>query len=226
MANTSILAAFERMWQHIVVALSSKSDKDHTHDDYYTVSDIDSKLSTKSDTSHGHSISEISSLQLALDDKANKATTLEGYGITDAASKSYVDTLIDGLTTEGTADANVVQAALNAHTDDKANPHCVTLSQLGVTVDSIELNYVSGTTSNIQDQLNDKATKNHQHNEYATTTSVANKADTSYVDEKLDTKANSVHTHDEYLTMDDIESIKNDLNNTSQVQIITWEAGD
>ena len=27
MANTSILAAFERMWQHVVVALNNKSDK-------------------------------------------------------------------------------------------------------------------------------------------------------------------------------------------------------
>jgi len=31
MANTSILAAFERMWQHITSALSNKSDVDHTH---------------------------------------------------------------------------------------------------------------------------------------------------------------------------------------------------
>ena len=33
MANTSILAAFERMWQHIVAALSNKSNVDHTHSD-------------------------------------------------------------------------------------------------------------------------------------------------------------------------------------------------
>lgn len=34
MANTSIRAAFERMWQHITLALSGKSDVDHTHSDY------------------------------------------------------------------------------------------------------------------------------------------------------------------------------------------------
>lgn len=33
MANTSIYAAFERMWAHVVNALSAKSDTDHTHDD-------------------------------------------------------------------------------------------------------------------------------------------------------------------------------------------------
>ena len=36
MANQSILAAFERMWQHIVYALGEKSDKSHTHSDYMT----------------------------------------------------------------------------------------------------------------------------------------------------------------------------------------------
>ncbi len=33
MANTSILAAFERMWQHIVTALAKKSDVGHIHSD-------------------------------------------------------------------------------------------------------------------------------------------------------------------------------------------------
>ena len=36
MANMSILAAFERMWLHVVAALGNKSDKNHTH----TPSDI------------------------------------------------------------------------------------------------------------------------------------------------------------------------------------------
>lgn len=33
MANTSILAAFERMWQHTVTILNSKADKIHEHSD-------------------------------------------------------------------------------------------------------------------------------------------------------------------------------------------------
>ena len=32
MANTSLLSAFERMWQHVVAALGNKSDADHTHE--------------------------------------------------------------------------------------------------------------------------------------------------------------------------------------------------
>jgi hypothetical protein len=39
MANTSILAAFERMWQHVVVRLNNKSDIDHTHSEFYSKED-------------------------------------------------------------------------------------------------------------------------------------------------------------------------------------------
>lgn len=35
MANISILAAFERMWQHITTALNNKSDISHNHNDIY-----------------------------------------------------------------------------------------------------------------------------------------------------------------------------------------------
>ena len=42
MANTSILAAFERMWQHVANALSAKSDTGHKHD----ISDVEDLQST------------------------------------------------------------------------------------------------------------------------------------------------------------------------------------
>lgn len=41
MANQSILAAFERMWHHIVVALGKKSDIDHSHSEFYLKEDHD-----------------------------------------------------------------------------------------------------------------------------------------------------------------------------------------
>ena len=41
MANQSILAAFERMRHHIVAALSKKSDKDHSHSEFYLKEDHD-----------------------------------------------------------------------------------------------------------------------------------------------------------------------------------------
>lgn len=42
MANASIKAAFERMWQHITTALNNKSDSDHSH------TDLQEQLDTKS----------------------------------------------------------------------------------------------------------------------------------------------------------------------------------
>lgn len=42
MANTSIYAAFERMWQHIVSTMNNKSEINHLHDDrYYEKSEVD-----------------------------------------------------------------------------------------------------------------------------------------------------------------------------------------
>lgn len=46
MANSSILAAFERMWQHVVAALVNKADINHSHDDVYKKNEIDSTLNT------------------------------------------------------------------------------------------------------------------------------------------------------------------------------------
>ena len=48
---------------------------------------------------------------------------------------------------------------ITAHTNNKSNPHGVTLSQLGVTAAATELNYVDGVTSNVQAQLDAKANK-------------------------------------------------------------------
>ena len=60
---------------------------------YYTKSETSGKteisnaLSGKSDTGHTHAIGDITNLQTALDGKANTATTLAGYSISDAYTK-------------------------------------------------------------------------------------------------------------------------------------------
>ena len=55
MANTSILAAFERMWQHVITLVSNKSDSNHNHNDiYFTEEKLNEKLSSKADTTHNH----------------------------------------------------------------------------------------------------------------------------------------------------------------------------
>ena len=53
MVNQSIRAAFERLWQHIVIALSNKADESHNHNDlYYTKAEIDAN----NDNNKGSSI--------------------------------------------------------------------------------------------------------------------------------------------------------------------------
>lgn len=48
----------------------------------------------KADAEHTHEIADVAGLQTALDGKANKATSLAGYGITDAYTSSQTDSKI------------------------------------------------------------------------------------------------------------------------------------
>lgn len=61
----------------------------------------DQEVATKADLEHTHEIADVTDLQTTLDGKANKATTLAGYGITDAYTK-------------GEADSAIAQAVANA----------------------------------------------------------------------------------------------------------------
>lgn len=54
----------------------------------------DTVASGKADTEHTHEIADVTGLQTALDGKANKATTLAGYGIADAYTKGETDSAI------------------------------------------------------------------------------------------------------------------------------------
>jgi hypothetical protein len=55
MANASILAAFERMWQHITAALSGKADSNHTHA-ISNVQNLQATLDGKANSSHGNHV--------------------------------------------------------------------------------------------------------------------------------------------------------------------------
>ena len=131
---------------------------------------------TVNDDSHNHTIANVDGLQTALDGKETSGAA--ATALTNA--KTYTDTKISALinsapTTLDTLgeiatameeNADVVEALeaavgtkanasdLTSHTNNKSNPHGVTLSQLGVTATAAELNYADGVTSNIQTQLN------------------------------------------------------------------------
>lgn len=96
----------------------------------------DSIAAGKADVEHTHTIDEVTNLQTTLDGKANKATTLEGYGITDAYTKSATDsaiaaavaaaphlkrTIVEQLPDEGEADENTIyMVGTGAGSEDSA----------------------------------------------------------------------------------------------------------
>lgn len=83
----------------------------------------DTKVAKKANAQHTHAITDITDLQTTLDGKANKATTLAGYGIADAYTQTQTDSkiaeaiaaaphlkreIVEDLPAVGSADANTV----------------------------------------------------------------------------------------------------------------------
>lgn len=95
MANPSILAAFERMWQHTIAKIGQKADVDHDHDEYLKANDIankadksyvDEQLDDKADSSHEHSASNITSGTLSSNILPTVPMSKGGTGATDGAT--------------------------------------------------------------------------------------------------------------------------------------------
>lgn len=101
----------------------------------------DTVVNNKANSSHTHSISNITNLQSSLDAKVPTSRTVNGKSLTGNITLSASD----------------VGAANSSHTHTVAN-----ISDLTAT--ATELNYVDGVTSNIQTQLNSKAGTSHTHN--------------------------------------------------------------
>lgn len=110
--NASILAAFERMWQHALLKFSEQSNTNHNHDDtYYTEVEIDTMLSSKADSNHNHDglYAAIDSVSTALDE-----------------AKSYTDTKTVNLITSSNVDAKIStydtthNTATDTHNDIRA----------------------------------------------------------------------------------------------------------
>ena len=72
---------------------SGKADVEHTHE----IADVDGlqgALDGKANATHTHTTAQVDGLDTALAGKANKATTLAGYGITDAYTKGETNSAI------------------------------------------------------------------------------------------------------------------------------------
>lgn len=119
----------------------------------YTKAEADILLSGKSDISHNHDSD--------YDEKGSASIAVDTHNDSTSAH-SDIRGSISSLQTE--VGNNL--STLTNHTNDKSNPHEVTLSQLGVSATVTELNYMAGVTSNIQTQLNGKLDASHTHDEY------------------------------------------------------------
>ena len=96
----------------------------------------DQEVAKKANLEHTHEIDDVTGLQTALDGKANKATTLAGYGIADAYTKGQADSaiaaavaaaphlkrsIVEDLPDAGSADQNTIyMVGTGAGSEDSA----------------------------------------------------------------------------------------------------------
>ena len=114
MANTSLYAAFERFWQHVVTRLSDKSDINHTHDEYVTSGELD-EITTEVGTVIGKILDGTTVVP-----KAEHAVNADSATTATKATQDAKGNVID--TTYAT-NASVNQVATNAqsYTDEAIN---------------------------------------------------------------------------------------------------------
>lgn len=89
-AQTAAVAAAKSYTDQEV---AKKANLEHTHE-IDDVTGLQDALDGKANASHTHSTAQVDGLDAALAGKADKATTLEGYGITDAYTKGQTDSAI------------------------------------------------------------------------------------------------------------------------------------
>ena len=152
--------------------LEGKANSSHTHT-ISNITNLQSTLDGKANASHGTHVSY-----------STTAPVMDG-----SASVGTASTVARSDHKHPTDTSRAAQTSLDSHTSNKSNPHGVTLAQLGLTATAAELNkmdgvtattaelnildgitattteinYVDGVTSNIQTQLNAKASSSHTH---------------------------------------------------------------
>ena len=166
----------------------------------------------KANASHTHIISNIINLQTTLDGKAasnhtHSVVTTSTAGLMSASDKSKLDGIANGAnaytlptassTLGGVKTTSTVTSAsgytacpiINGVPYYKDTNTTYNLGSFGITATSEELNYMDGVTSNVQTQLNTKASSSHTHN-YAGSSSVGGAATSA---NKLNTNAGSAN---------------------------------
>ena len=133
---------------------------------------------------------------LAVASKADKATTLAGYGITDAYTKTEVDSKVEGLATD--ADLTELEGKVQTNTSNIGalkntvgeGALTTTAQNLVGAVNELKTKTDGMATDGNFEEMNNKITQMEQTVNTAVG-AIEGKADTTYVDEQLATKANT-----------------------------------
>lgn len=249
MANTSIYAAFEKMWQHVIAKLSEKASADHSHDDdYYTETEIDSKLS-----SVNTSISNITNGNTVVAEathavSANSATTASSCtGNAATATKATQDASGNVITStyETKTDATAKLAEAKSYTDSKTADltsgtvvdNKISNHNLSVSAHNDIRNLINELTTRLNTLANSDDTTLDQMSELVAyiksnktlieeiTTGKVNVAD--IVDNLItDASGKPLSAAQGVVLKELIDSMQEDMESMSGVQIITWEADD
>lgn len=133
---------------------------------------------------------------LAVASKADKATTLAGYGITDAYTKTEVDSKVEGLATD--ADLTELEGKVQTNTSNIGalkntvgeGALTTTAQNLVGAVNELKTKTDGMATDGNFEEMNNKITQMEQTVNTAVG-AIEGKADTTYVDEQLAKKANT-----------------------------------
>lgn len=150
----------------------------------YMKTEVDTKLSSKADSNHTHSISNVTNLQTTLNGKADSnhthtTATVSANGFLSKEDKSK----LDGIATE--ANKTVVDSSLSSSSTNPVQNKVVN-SALSGKANSSHSHSISNIT-NLQSSLDGKSPTSHTHDDRYYTESEINT--------KLNGKANSSHTH-------------------------------
>lgn len=91
MTNTSILAAFERMWLHVVSLVGTKSDASHTHDEYVTKNNPVFTGSISLGRKDSTTVAEYSVAEGYNNTAEGRAAHAEGEGTTASSQASHAE---------------------------------------------------------------------------------------------------------------------------------------
>lgn len=194
-----------------------------------SLDELETVVAGKANSSHTHSIANVTNLQTELDSKAASSHTHTVANISDLTATATELNYVDGVTSAIQAQLNSKQATITGGATTITGSNLTTNRALisngsgKVAVSNItstELGYLDGVTSNVQTQLDEKSSSSHTHN-YAGSSSVGGAATSA---NKLNTNAGDTNTPVYFSNGIPIACTSLDLNTTGSSASCTGNA--